>query len=142
MPKLLGAIEVWRRDCPLQRLTRTHFSFSLRLTVALPKERRINSKGLNGPFPHSRNVYVLLSELHRAGVFDGLDSEASVSKPYDPPARWRGGFFVFGSKLPDSSVVLTFDSYSKSTGGEAANAQVCKTCIRGFNSRPALQIMN
>jgi hypothetical protein len=28
----------------------------------------------------------------------------------------------------------------KSAGGEAANAQVCKTCIRGFNSRPALQI--
>jgi hypothetical protein len=27
----------------------------------------------------------------------------------------------------------------KSAGGEAANAQVCKTCIRGFNSRPALQ---
>ena len=24
-------------------------------------------------------------------------------------------------------------------GGEAVNAQVCKTCIRGFNSRPALQ---
>ena len=24
-------------------------------------------------------------------------------------------------------------------GGEVANAQVCKTCIRGFNSRPALQ---
>jgi hypothetical protein len=30
---------------------------------------------------------------------------------------------------------------SKSAGGEAANAQVCKTCIRGFNSRPALQIL-
>ncbi len=26
-----------------------------------------------------------------------------------------------------------------STGGEVANAQVCKTCIRGFNSRPVLQ---
>ncbi len=26
-----------------------------------------------------------------------------------------------------------------SAGGEAVNAQVCKTCIRGFNSRPALQ---
>ena len=24
-------------------------------------------------------------------------------------------------------------------GGEAVNAQVCKTCIRGFNPRPALQ---
>ena len=28
----------------------------------------------------------------------------------------------------------------KSAGGEVANARVCKTCIRGFNSRPALQI--
>ena len=27
-----------------------------------------------------------------------------------------------------------------STGGEAANAQVCKTCIRGFETRPVLQI--
>jgi hypothetical protein len=27
----------------------------------------------------------------------------------------------------------------KGAGGEAANAQVCKTCTRGFNSRPALQ---
>ena len=30
----------------------------------------------------------------------------------------------------------------KSAGGEAVNAQVCKTCNRGFNSRPALQIIN
>ena len=27
-----------------------------------------------------------------------------------------------------------------STGGEVANAQVCKTCIRGFESRPVLQM--
>jgi hypothetical protein len=27
----------------------------------------------------------------------------------------------------------------KSTGGEVANALVCKTSIRGFNSRPVLQ---
>ncbi len=26
-----------------------------------------------------------------------------------------------------------------STGGEVANALVCKTSIRGFNSRPVLQ---
>lgn len=26
------------------------------------------------------------------------------------------------------------------TGGEEANAQVCKTCIRGFKSRPVLQL--
>jgi hypothetical protein len=28
----------------------------------------------------------------------------------------------------------------ESTGGEVANALVCKTSIRGFNSRPVLQI--
>ena len=27
------------------------------------------------------------------------------------------------------------------TGGEVANAQVCKTCIRGFDPRPVLQIL-
>jgi hypothetical protein len=29
---------------------------------------------------------------------------------------------------------------SKRAGGEVANARVCKTCIRGFNSRPALHV--
>ena len=29
-----------------------------------------------------------------------------------------------------------------STGGEVANALVCKTSIRGFNSRPVLQYVN
>lgn len=29
-----------------------------------------------------------------------------------------------------------------STGGEVANALVCKTSIRGFNSRPVLQSFN
>ena len=29
-----------------------------------------------------------------------------------------------------------------STGGEVANALVCKISIRGFNSRPVLQISN
>ena len=30
-------------------------------------------------------------------------------------------------------------SLNLSTGGEVANAQVCKTCIRGFETRPVLQ---
>jgi hypothetical protein len=29
-----------------------------------------------------------------------------------------------------------------STGGEVANAQVCKTCIRGFETRPVLQSLD
>jgi hypothetical protein len=31
---------------------------------------------------------------------------------------------------------------SMSTGGEVANALVCKTSIRGFNSRPVLHKFN
>lgn len=44
----------------------------------------------------------------------------------------RGGF----SRFEWSDQGLKF---SEGTGGEVANAQVCKTCIRGFNSRPVLQ---
>jgi hypothetical protein len=36
-------------------------------------------QGFNGPSFHSRDVYVLLSELRDAGVFAGLDSEARIS---------------------------------------------------------------
>ena len=31
------------------------------------------------------------------------------------------------------------DAYDKGTGGEVANALVCKTSIHGFNSHPVLQ---
>ncbi len=56
-------------------------------------------KGFDGPIHHSRDVHVLLSVLlRRAGVFAGLDSE-SESIPTDPPARRRGGFFVF-ARIP------------------------------------------
>jgi hypothetical protein len=34
---------------------------------------------------------------------------------------------------------MTTRSLNLSTGGEVANAQVCKTCIRGFETRPVLQ---
>jgi hypothetical protein len=40
----------------------------------------------------------------------------------------------------ESSEPLKTDNCFTSAGGEVANAQVCKTCIRGFNPRPALQI--
>jgi hypothetical protein len=53
-------------------------------------------KGFDDPIQHSCDVHVLLLSvlLRRAGVFAGLDSE-SESIPNDPPARRRGGFFVF-----------------------------------------------
>ncbi len=34
--------------------------------------------------------------------------------------------------------VFRFQGSTKSTGGEVANALVCKTSIRGFDSRPVL----
>jgi hypothetical protein len=37
---------------------------------------RSTAKGISDLFFHSRNVYVLLSGLHRAGVYAGLDSTA------------------------------------------------------------------
>lgn len=41
----------------------------------------------NGLFVHSRDVYVLLSEQHRAGVFPGLDSENIASDRQRPTAH-------------------------------------------------------
>jgi hypothetical protein len=40
-------------------------------------------------------VYVLLFRQRSAGVYSGLDFEAEISNPDDPPAEWRGGFFDF-----------------------------------------------
>ncbi len=63
------------------------------------------------------------------------------------PLRKRGGIFhalcarVFkagGSFLHEKGMA----SSRMSTGGEVANALVCKTSIRGFNSRPVLQLAN
>ena len=45
----------------------------------------------------------------------------------------------FGRNPSGHGKCAAFNS-NKGAGGEVANAQVCKTCIRGFNSRPALQI--
>ena len=52
---------------------------------------------------------------------------------YQQMQRWlRAG--CFERLVEDTRILLR-----EFAGGEAANAQVCKTCIRGFNSRPALQ---
>jgi len=40
----------------------------------MPKGWRSTGIGIYGPFHHSRDVYVLLSGLHYAGVYAGLDS--------------------------------------------------------------------
>ena len=53
---------------------------------------------------------------------------------YQQMQRWlRAG--CFERLVEDTRILLR-----EFAGGEAANAQVCKTCIRGFNSRPALQL--
>jgi hypothetical protein len=57
---------------------------------------RWTNKGSDDPFLHSRDVYVLLLSGRRcAGVFFGLDFEAGISSPDNPPATRRGGFFIF-----------------------------------------------
>jgi len=101
---------------------------------------RSAGKGFDGLFLHSRNVYVLLSRLRDAGVYSGLDSEAGIANPDNPPATRRGGFFIFCAQWTVAGFCRPLPTVPISAGGEAVNAQVCKTCIRGFNSRPALQI--
>jgi hypothetical protein len=79
---------------------------------------------------HSRDVYVLVSVRHDAGVYLGQNSEA-ISEPRRPTrqmARWVFSFAVHS--VPESL---------KGTGGEVVNARVCKTRTRGFDSRPVLQ---
>jgi hypothetical protein len=43
------------------------------------------------------------------------------------------GFLLLGA------ILFLFSIYVSGTDGEVVNAQVCKTCIRGFNSRLVLQ---
>jgi hypothetical protein len=78
-------------------------------------------------------VYVLLLSVRRpAGVLFGIDSEASSEFLTTHPPNGAVGFPFCGKSQ--------FSLLLKSTGGEVANARVCKTCIRGFDSRPVLQI--
>jgi hypothetical protein len=80
---------------------------------------------------HSRDVSVLLCMRRHAGVFFGIDSEAisESRRPTRQTARW---VFCFAT-------IHDVPNRPKGTGGEVANARVCKTCIRGFDSRPVLQ---
>jgi hypothetical protein len=48
--------------------------------------------GTDGPFLHSRDVFVLLSGLRRAGVFAGLDSEAESRFHATHPLSGAVGF--------------------------------------------------
>jgi hypothetical protein len=40
-----------------------------------------------------------------------------------------------------AEAIAAWNEFVAGAGGEVANARVCKTCIRGFNSRPALQFL-
>ena len=46
-----------------------------------------SGKILNGPFVHSRDLYMLLPGQCRAGVFNGLDSETVASEHQRPTAQ-------------------------------------------------------
>jgi hypothetical protein len=60
--------------------------YSTKTCGAAVSKFRPAGNGFNGLFVHSRDVYVLLSEQHRAGVFPGLDSENIASDRQRPTA--------------------------------------------------------
>lgn len=83
---------------------------------------KLSATGLDESRIPSRNVSVLLHCA--AGVCRGIDSKSSSEpRPTRQQARW---VFVFRGML-------------NGTGGEVVNALVCKTDMRGFESRPVLQ---
>ena len=79
-----------------------------------------------------------------AGVCGAIDSKLAgrrIEPQATHPQRKRGGIFIVGQsmfEMPGVSIKLASGS-RMSTGGEVANALVCKISIRGFNSRPVLQ---
>ena len=88
-------------------------------------------KGIDGSPLHHRELSVLLlSGLRCADVWAGLDSRRyRIGFPTTHPPEGAGGFDISGFEIEEFS----------GTSGEVANAQVCKTCIRGFNSHLVLQ---
>jgi hypothetical protein len=84
-----------------------------------------SGSGIDEDGIHSRNVSVLLLQC-AAGVCRGLDSKSSSEsrRPTRQSAWWV--FCFLGSAW-------------MGTDGEVANARVCKTCIRGFDSHSVLQ---
>ena len=61
----------------------------------------LTSEGPDDQIAHSRDVYVyvLLFRQRHAGVYSGIDSEARILNPDDPPAEWRGGFLIFSGQF-------------------------------------------
>jgi hypothetical protein len=120
-----------RSVCLPVRLTCRETASTVALFAAPKKPSKKDH--LHDAHPHFRPLsLLLLSRQCSAGVSVGFNAEASSDshRPTRQTARWV--FYVqefFHQAIP-----------GKSTGGEVANAQVCKTCIRGFESRPVLQI--
>ena len=94
---------------------------------------------IDGSLLHSRDLYLLLSERLCAGVYSGLDSNSGFKNPVTHPPDGRWVFYLFVIPICIQFLEITSE-FPKGAGGEVANARVCKTCIRGFNSRPALQV--
>ena len=94
---------------------------------------------IDGSLLHSRDLYLLLSERLCAGVYSGLDSNSGFKNPVTHPPDGRWVFYLFVIPICIQLLEITFE-FPKGAGGEVANARVCKTCIRGFDSRPALQV--
>ena len=124
-------------SCAIPLDTHSHWHYSTK-TWLRPKGWRRTSKGIDGPLLHLRALYVLLSSQRSAGVYSGLDSEYESRFPMThPPNGWW--VFIFSVHNFAKNRTRLTNICDSCTGGEAANAQVCKTCIRGFDSRPVLQ---
>ena len=70
---------------------------------------------------------------------EGFDRLQRIETQAPHPRYERGGFFIAWKDFRDELWNSSRCGSRMSTGGEVANALVCKTSIRGFNSRPVLQ---
>jgi hypothetical protein len=61
----------------------------------VPKGIHSIREEFNGPFFHSRDVFVLLSERLCAGVFTGLDSKTESQTTMTHPPKGAVGFLIF-----------------------------------------------
>jgi hypothetical protein len=82
-------------------LTGIRVGLILRTLGRRPERWLRTSKGIDGPRLQFRDLYVLLSRQHSAGVYSGLDSEleSRISIPDDPPAKWLVGFYFFSAQF-------------------------------------------
>ncbi len=98
------------------------------LIPLLELSRRLNELDLN------RNIVTVCKMGPRGVKATQVLRRAGFSHVWN----LAGGIHAWSDPVGHS--VRKYKVFFKGIGGEAVNAQVCKTCIRGFDSRPVLQI--